>query len=118
MMEADWFAATEPAALLDALHDRLSERQLRLFACACCGRVDRLISDPQCRAAWELAERFVEGGVGPAELRAAHAAAQHAKPLFADANWAAAWAAAPPAAQAALQAALLAAQAVAKIAAE
>src|SRR5262245_47911988 len=111
MTEAEWISAVEPGTMLDYLDGKVGDRKLRLFACACCARVARLVTDPLCRDAVALAERFADGGVSADELRAVHASAQRSKPLFADANWAAAWSAAPPANHASWRAAMHAAQA-------
>lgn len=116
--EADWLACTDPDAMLDYLRLRVSERKLRLFVVACCRRVAHLVTEPRCKQAIEIGERFADDRVGSEELEEVHAAAQLSKPLFADANWAAVWAAAPRAMQAATEAPFLAAQAVAKVAAE
>ena len=118
MTEADWLACTDPDALLECLRCRVSERKLRLFVVACCRRIGHLVTEPRCKQAIEIAERFADDLVGAAELEEVHAAAQLSKPLFADANWAAAWAAAPQAVRAAAEAPFMAAQAVAKVAAE
>lgn len=118
LTEADWNASADPDALLEHLRGRISERKLRLFVVACCRRVGHLLTEPRCKQAVEVAERFADDLVGTAELEEVHAAAQLSKPLFADANWAAAWAAAPQATRAAAEAPFLAAQAVARIAAD
>jgi hypothetical protein len=46
---------------------RVSERPLRLFACACCRRIWGRLA-PACRRAVEAAERFADGRAGPEEL--------------------------------------------------
>src|SRR5262249_7282432 len=56
--EAEWSACAAPDALLDHLGGRCTERTLRLFACACCGPVWHLITEPACRTAIEVALRF------------------------------------------------------------
>lgn len=112
MTEGDWLAGTDPLPLLDFLDPQVSERKLRLFACACCRRVWPLLTDPRCRQAVEVAAGFADGLASVEELNAAFLAAQHAKPLFTDGNWAGAWSAAPNAGQAAVEAAAQAAQSV------
>jgi hypothetical protein len=54
MTESEWFAAVEPGPLLDQLADTASERQLRLFACACVRSVGGI--------PWEVCEaaKYVE----------------------------------------------------------
>jgi len=116
--EADWLTSVNPDAMLDHIEGRTSDRKLRLFACACCRRVWSLVTVPACREAVLVAERFADGLASLEECTAAHKAAQHAKPLTFNANWAAAWTAAPKAIQAAAETANLAAQTLATIAAQ
>ncbi len=116
--EADWLACADPETLLDQLPGGLSERKLRLFACGCCGPLWHLVTDARCREAVAVALRFADGEATAEELKAAHTAAQNGKPLFQDANWAAAWTAAPSALLAASQASAQAAQALARKQAE
>jgi len=61
MNDNDWQACGDPAAMLDDLGDRFSDRKLRLFAVACCRRVMHLITNPQSRRALEVAEAFALG---------------------------------------------------------
>jgi hypothetical protein len=49
--------------MLEFLSGKASERKLRLFALACCRRIDRLIADARGREALEFAERHVDVGV-------------------------------------------------------
>jgi hypothetical protein len=118
MTEADWLAAVNPDAMLAFLQGKLSQRKLRLFACACVRRIDLLVKNEQCRQAVESAEYHADGVLTEEELAAIHAAAENAKPLFLDAGWAAAWTAAEDASQAAAQAWQLAAGVVASLGAE
>jgi hypothetical protein len=75
MGEAEWLGCVEPAAMLaylvgpDASQMHLPagrragrlDRKLRLFACACCRQVWRLLTDARSRRAVEVAERYADG---------------------------------------------------------
>lgn len=73
MTEAEWLSSTDAAAMLDFLRGRGGDRKLRLFACACCRRVWRLILDPRHRRAVEVAERWADGRSGGEERAEARA---------------------------------------------
>jgi hypothetical protein len=92
--EEDWKDCKEPKPMLKYLiaspHPRVqdveafpeckgSDRKLRLFACACYGRLGSLLPDPRARAAVEVAERFADGKASTHELELA--AAQVRQPL-------------------------------------
>jgi hypothetical protein len=74
MTEDDWLTCADPNLLLDLLDGRASARKLRLFACACCRRVKRLL-DEQALRAIEVAERYADGDLSTEALRAARLAA-------------------------------------------
>jgi hypothetical protein len=42
----EWLASNNPWHLLSSIPNRLTDRKLRLFACACCRRVWHLLPDP------------------------------------------------------------------------
>jgi hypothetical protein len=91
-----WLSCTDPERMLDFLRGKVSDRKLRLFACACCRRVwDRL--RPAGRSAVEVAERFADGATGMRELITARtkalADARHSTGGTSSAHLAAYWAA-------------------------
>jgi hypothetical protein len=102
MTEREWLHATDPNALLMFLRQRrqAGDRKLRLFAVACCRRLQPLFGHPDSLSAIEVAERFAEGDATTEELRHAEELAMWAGD---DASWhcmqeaAVAWAAAAPA---------------------
>jgi hypothetical protein len=110
MTEAEWRSCTDPAEMLAILHNRASERKLRLFACACCRNVWHLIDNPYCRAAVCVAEEFADGHVTQQELEAAEQLAHDNRPVFHDANLAALWSVHADAGEAAAQVSTLAAE--------
>jgi hypothetical protein len=119
MTEADWLTCADPDLMLDYLDGKVSDRKLRLFACAVCRRIWHLITVRQCRRAVEVAERFADGQASAAERDAASEAALKARPMWLDGNWPTAWTvAAPPMALPAAEAASQAAQALANVCAK
>src|SRR5687767_9948266 len=91
MTEAEWLRCTAPRPMLEFLlavppglrmrdhtkADRppdLSDRKLRLFACACYRRLWDLLPHPLASATVEVAERLADGLVTAEELGRAHAA--------------------------------------------
>jgi hypothetical protein len=82
MTEEEWLACTDPRPMLEFLGDRVSERKLRLFLCACCRDVqrhlDQLFYSRETRAALQTVERFADGRADAEELREARKAAEKA----------------------------------------
>jgi hypothetical protein len=78
MTEEEWLGCTTPHLLLNHLGHEVSERKLRLFACAWAGHLWRFLADQRSREAVLVAERFVDGLAGRSELAAVFNAAQAA----------------------------------------
>jgi hypothetical protein len=81
--EAEWLAGCDVEGMLRLLQGKCSDRKLRLFALACCGRIAGHMTDARSRAAVAFAERYAEEGVArrrgrPAVAKAAHAAGREA----------------------------------------
>lgn len=75
MTESEWQTCTDPKLMLEFLKGRVSDRKLRLFACACCRRIGRLLTDERSRKAIAIAEQYADGKVSEQEMdrAAAHA---------------------------------------------
>jgi hypothetical protein len=87
MTEADWRACEDPTSLLHFLRGKGTERKWRLFAVACCRRIDHLIADGRSRRAIEEAARYAEGAATEEALEEARAAAQEAQEEAKHAEW-------------------------------
>lgn len=79
MTEAEWLACEDSTALLDSLPTGVSDRQFRLFACACVRRVWHLLADERSQRAVETAERYADGLADRQQLIAAKDEAREAK---------------------------------------
>jgi hypothetical protein len=69
MTEGEWLACTEPLPMLEFLRGKVSDRKLRLFACASCRNIWECLPAPECRAALELTERYADGWATNDELQ-------------------------------------------------
>ena len=94
MTEQEWLTSNDPQAMLRLAERtsnegmiiaiprqasfRVSDRKLRLFACACVRQVWHLLTDKRSRNAVETAERFADGLATDEELRIASDAASDA----------------------------------------
>jgi hypothetical protein len=76
MNETAWLSCGDPDTLLRFLHGRVSERNLRLLACACLRLIWTRLPDDRCRRAVEVMERCADGLAGRADLQAALADAE------------------------------------------
>jgi hypothetical protein len=72
-LQAEWDTCDEPHRMLEILGGEASERKLRLFACACCRRIEALLP---IRFVLEIAERFADGLTDASELAAARQSAR------------------------------------------
>ena len=70
MTEAEWLECSDPKPMLEFLRDKASNRKFRLFAVACCRRVEVFFEDECCTRAVDLVEQYGDGKVTVAVLRA------------------------------------------------
>src|SRR5215469_5635043 len=61
MTEREWLDCSDPRTMLAFLRGKASDRNLRLFAVACCRQVWHLIGENESRRAVEVAEQFADG---------------------------------------------------------
>src|SRR5215213_3315830 len=79
MTDVEWRTCVDPTPMLEMLWDRkASDRKLRLYATACCRRLNCLVINEECRSALEVVDRFADGLATAAERSAARKAAQRA----------------------------------------
>jgi hypothetical protein len=67
MTEAEWLECTDPASMLEYLRGKVSERKLRLFACACCRFTFSVLAEGFDRSIEEIIEAtewYADGLVG------------------------------------------------------
>jgi hypothetical protein len=60
MTESEWLASIDVVAMLEAV-GHATESKLRLFSCACCRRIWRLLTDERSRMAVQFAEEWAHG---------------------------------------------------------
>ena len=80
MTEQEWLTSEDLSAMRDAICGEVSDRKLRLFACACVRQIWHRLEDDRSRKAVETAERFADG-----------AATENERQVDWDAAWDAAW---------------------------
>jgi hypothetical protein len=83
--ESDWLDATDPVSLLESLRGRVTDRQMRLLACACCRRGWDALRDERSRHAVLVAERYADRQATAAELTRARRSAEAV--VAGDARW-------------------------------
>ncbi len=79
MTESQWRRCADPAPMLAFLSGLASGRKLRLFAVACCRRVDHVFPDDRIRRALDAAERLADGAITTAEWADAEAGVKAAR---------------------------------------
>jgi hypothetical protein len=75
MTEQEWLDCADPEAILKFLRGKLSDRKLRLFACACVRELGPLVADRASKAALQVAERHADGRATEAKWYDARVAA-------------------------------------------
>src|SRR5262245_15001314 len=76
MNEMAWLSCADPDVMLAFLRGQLSERKLRLFACACLRRIWTLLPDDRYRRAVKVIEQCADGLASRADLQVALADAE------------------------------------------
>jgi hypothetical protein len=92
MTESEWLTCKDPGPMLEFLRGKVSDRKLRLFACACCRRVWHLLDDPAARQTVELTERVADRAAQWDEMQAmyrASSAAPDQRAAISSVSWAA-----------------------------
>ena len=81
MTEDEWLTSTDPRPMFELVWNphpnrrRASDRQYRLFACACARLLWDRLDDERSRRSVEVAEEFADGRAVADDLRSAHEAA-------------------------------------------
>jgi hypothetical protein len=78
MFKTEWLNCGDPDPMLPYLEDRVRPGQLRLFACACCRRIDHRLALASQQTVTAI-EQFEDGRIDWQQLRAALAAAEEAE---------------------------------------
>lgn len=68
MTEAEWNNCADPWSMLQYVEGHPSLRKLRLFACACCRRMEALRERQHCGDAIRISEGYADGIASEAEL--------------------------------------------------
>jgi|GEM_PF-1849710 len=78
MTDEDWRSCKDTVTMTSFLHDKGGDRPWRLYAVACCRRIERRITDPRCRHAIDVATRYADGEATADELADAAASVEDA----------------------------------------
>ena len=75
--EAEWTVSGDPHSMLRARRGHINShpRKARLFAVACCERINHLLADERSRAAVDAAAQYAEGLADAAQVLTAYRAA-------------------------------------------
>jgi hypothetical protein len=89
--EVKWLTCTDPAAMLEYLEGKASDRKRRLFACSCCRYVSDWLVGKESQEAIEVAERYADGLASDHEREAVRSAHQRLARTLMDATGQAAY---------------------------
>jgi hypothetical protein len=78
MTEAEWLDGEKIGNLVAYVENRGTERKLRLFARACCHRIEHLLVDQRSKAGFAALEKYAEGGCSRADLEYHYSQAKEA----------------------------------------
>jgi hypothetical protein len=78
MTKREWRECIDPEKMLMFARGKVSDRKIRLFACACCRRVWDLFLGEESPRAVATAEAYADGTAGPEQMAAAYDAAYFA----------------------------------------
>src|SRR5262249_8259139 len=79
MTEQDWLTRSDLTWMLEFLRKKVSDRNLRLFACSCCHGIWHLLIDDRSRRVIKATEQYVDGLIKRKEWAGAYAEAVKAE---------------------------------------
>ncbi len=71
MNESEWLSCADPKPMLDFVTEKVSDRKRRLFACACCRRTQKMMTDARNRMGVDVTEKYADELASNEELAAA-----------------------------------------------